>query len=140
MIICIDTNVLVQARARTHAYHPILDAWVNGRYQLAVSTAILLEYEEVMTRLSGKTSWLKFSRLMDLVELTNAGVIRITPSYQFHVITEDRDDNQFCDCAIAANADYLITEDRHFAPLANAGYKPQPIKPQEFLNRHPYNP
>ncbi len=135
MTVCIDTNVLLQARARGHAFFPILDAWIAGRYSIAVSTGILLEYEEVMTRLSGKATWLQFARLMDLVELTTFDVIRVTPSYQFRVIAEDPDDNIFTDCAITAGADYLITEDRHFLPLANAGYKPQPIKPQEFIVR-----
>lgn len=46
------------------------------------------------------------------------------------------DDNAFTDCAIAAHADYVITEDRHFAPLANAGYKPQPITPEAFIERY----
>jgi putative PIN family toxin of toxin-antitoxin system len=134
MRICIDTNVLVQARARRHAFFPILDAWVAGRYALAVSTGILLEYEEVLTRLSGKSAWLKFARLLDLVELTNSGVVRVTPSFRFHVIDEDPDDNLFTDCAITAGAQYLITEDRHFLPLASAGYLPDPIKPQDFID------
>jgi predicted nucleic acid-binding protein len=37
------------------------------------------------------------------------------------------------DCAIAANADFIITNDSDYAPLANAGYKPQPISPEEFM-------
>jgi uncharacterized protein len=135
MTVCIDTNVLVQARAREHRFYPILNAWVSGRYRIAVSTGILLEYEEVITRLSGRAAWHKFARLIDLVELTTSGVVRVTPSYRFHVISEDPDDNHFCDCAITADADHLITEDRHFQPLSNSGYKPQPIKPNEFINR-----
>jgi hypothetical protein len=35
--------------------------------------------------------------------------------------------------AITAQADYLLTEDAHFAPLADAGYKPQPVSPQRFI-------
>jgi len=135
MTVCIDTNVLVQARARGHAFFPILDAWVAGRYALAVSTGILLEYEEVMTRLAGKPAWLKFARLLELVELTTCGVVRVTPSYRFHVISEDPDDNLFTDCAITAGAEYLITEDRHFLPLEGAGYVPRPIKPQDFIGQ-----
>jgi len=135
MTVCIDTNVLLQARARGHPFFPIVDAWVAGRYAIAVSTGILLEYEEVMTRMSGKATWLKFARLMDLVELTTSGVRRVTPSYRFHVIGNDPDDNLFTDCTITADAEYLITEDRHFLPLANAGFKPQPIKPQDFIDR-----
>ena len=53
MIVCIDTNTLVQALAAGHAFRPIMDAWVSGRITLAVTTPILLEYEEVITRMSG---------------------------------------------------------------------------------------
>ena len=136
MIVCIDTNVLVQARARGHPFHPILDAWVNGRYAIAISTGVLLEYEEVLTRLGGKPAWIKFARLLDLVELTHSGVLRVTPFYRFNVIGEDPDDNLFTDCAITAGAEFLITEDRHFLPLASAGYFPKPIGPQEFIDRY----
>jgi len=45
------------------------------------------------------------------------------------------EDNAFIDCAIAVNADFVVTEDKHFAPLANAGYKPQPIHPDGFIER-----
>ena len=75
------------------------------------------------------------ARLMDLAELTSGNLVRVTPSFQFHVVTDDPDDNIFADCAITAGADYLITEDRHFARLGNAGYKTQPIKPREFIAR-----
>ena len=53
----------------------------------------------------------------------------------FHTITGDPDDDAFADCAIAAEADYLITSDHHFAPLKGSGYKPQPITPEEFIRR-----
>lgn len=29
-----------------------------------------------------------------------------------------------------------VTEDHHFAPLATAGYHPQPITPAEFISKH----
>ena len=70
---------------------------------------------------------------MDLAELTSGNLLRVTPSFHFQVVTMDPDDNIFTDCAIAADADYLITEEAHFAPLADAGYKPRPISPQGFI-------
>ena len=70
MIVCLDTNTVVQALAQHHPFHPILDAWVAGHLTWAVSTPILLEYEEVLTRLSGPARWRKLARLMDLAELT----------------------------------------------------------------------
>lgn len=70
---------------------------------------------------------------MDLAELTSANLLRVTPSFQFRVVTADPDDNIFTDCAITADAEYLLTEDSHFAPLADAGYKPRPLSPQQFI-------
>jgi predicted nucleic acid-binding protein len=34
------------------------------------------------------------------------------------LIGRDADDNKYCDCAIAGQAHYLVTEDRHFDVLA----------------------
>ena len=135
MIVCLDTNTVVQALAEGHPFHPILDAWVAGRITWAVSTEVLLEYEEVLTRLSGPGRWRKLARLMDLAELTGGNLLRVTPSFHFNIIATDPDDNIFADCAVTAGADYLITEDQHFAALRNAGYKPQPITPGEFISR-----
>jgi putative PIN family toxin of toxin-antitoxin system len=136
MIVCLDTNIVVQALAEGHQFHPILDAWVEGRIVWAVSTEVLLEYEEVITRMSGPARWRKLARLMDLADLTSGNLFRITPSFHFQIITADADDNIFTDCAVTAGADYLITEDSHFAPLRTAGYKTQPIAPNEFIARH----
>ena len=135
MILCLDTNTVVQALAQQHPFHPILEAWVGGQVTWAVSTPILLEYEEVLTRLSGPARWRKLARLMDLAELTSDNLSRVTPSFHFNVVAADPEDNIFSDCAITAGADFLITEDRDFAPLAEAGYKVQPISPQDFIAR-----
>ena len=136
MIVCIDTNTVVQALAEGHPFHPILDSWIQGRVAWAVSTEVLLEYEEVITRMSGPARWRRLARLMDLADLTSGNLIRSTPSFHFQIITADADDNIFTDCAVTAGADYLITEDSHFAPLRTAGYKTQPITPNEFIARH----
>jgi putative PIN family toxin of toxin-antitoxin system len=134
MIVCLDTNTLVQGLAEGHPFHAILEAWVAGRITWAVSTEVLLEYEEVLTRLSGPARWRKLARLMDLVELSGGNLVRVTPSFRFNIITADPDDNIFADCAVAAGADFLITEDRHFAALETAGHKPRPITPGEFIS------
>lgn len=136
MMVCLDTNVLVQARATGHVFFPILNAWVAGKFGLAVSTPILLEYEEVIARMTGRESWRKFARLMDYVELTTGMLHRVTPQYHFQVISNDPDDNIFTDCAITAGADFMVTEDRHFDPLATAGYHPKPISPALFMEKY----
>ena len=135
MTVCIDTNTLLQGRVPAHRYFPILDGIVAGRLAWAVSNRVLTEYAEILTRMSGPGAWASLSRLIDLID-ASGNLISISPHFQFRIIGDDPDDNGFTDCAIAAHADCVITEDRHFAPLANAGYKPQPITPQAFIERY----
>jgi predicted nucleic acid-binding protein len=53
----------------------------------------------------------------------------------FRTISADRDDDKFADCAITVNADFIITRDVHFRPLIGSGYRPQPIRPEIFMER-----
>lgn len=39
--------------------------------------------------------------------------------FSFGLITVDADDNKFVDCAIVANAHFIVTEDKHFNVLKN---------------------
>jgi predicted nucleic acid-binding protein len=39
------------------------------------------------------------------------------------------------DRAIAAEADWVVTEDRHLDVLKNSAHKPQPIPPEEFIRQ-----
>ena len=136
MIVCIDTNVLLQAAKFGHPFHAIFEGWFRREFVWAVSNDISLEYEEMLIRQSGKERWLQFSRVLDLAEAKGDLILYVRPSFQFQVITADPDDNKFSDCAITAAADYVITEDAHFEVLRNAGYKPKPITPDEFIQKH----
>ncbi len=37
--------------------------------------------------------------------------------YKWQLITKDPDDNKYVDCAIATNAHYIISDDKHFKVL-----------------------
>ena len=37
--------------------------------------------------------------------------------FRFNLIDKDKDDNKFVDCAIAANASFIVSEDSHFKRL-----------------------
>ncbi len=45
---------------------------------------------------------------------SRSNVQQIHPSYRWDLISADPDDNQFVDCAVAANAHAVVTENRHF--------------------------
>jgi len=136
MTVCLDTNVFLQIFGRRQPFYPILRALLDGRLALAVSTEILLEYEEVTIRLAGAARWQDVRTLLELLAQLHGNILRIEPHYRFSVIGDDPDDNKFCDCAIVADASFVVTEDNHFASLASAGYKPKPISPQDFIRLH----
>jgi len=113
-----DTNVLLVAIARKSKYRPIFDAFLQERFILCISTDILFEYEEIIGIHLGKTV---ASNLVQLIE--NANNIIFTHNYfKWQLINVDPDDNKFVDCAVAANARFIISEDNHFNILKQISF------------------
>jgi putative PIN family toxin of toxin-antitoxin system len=135
MRVCIDTNVLVQIFDSRAPFPEILDALISGRLTLLVSTNILLEYEEIVRREFGEARWRKVERLLRILEQLHGGIVQVSPKFRFGVVHDDDDDNKFTDCAIAGEAEFVVTYDRHFAPLRTEGYRTQPITPDEQRER-----
>jgi uncharacterized protein len=136
MTVVLDTNSLVQLFGQASPHAPLKRALLEGRLTLAVSTPMLLEYEEVICRQAGRARWEDVARMFTLVSLLHGTIREVTPAYRFRTIIADADDDAFADCAITANADYLITEDQHFNVLRGSGHRVQPITPAEFIRRH----
>jgi len=64
----------------------------------------------------------------------NRNIIFYIPEFKWNFITADPDDNKFVDCAIAANADYIITNDAHFNILKNIAFpKVNVLTLQQFI-------
>lgn len=102
---------------------------MNDRFTWVVSTEILLEYEEVVTERAGAARWSILERLLSI----SSNVMRVSPSYRFGLISADVDDNKFADCAVAANAEYIVTTDHHFQSMHGSGFKPQVVTPEQFM-------
>ena len=135
MTVVIDTNVALGMFNVQHANHAIFLAWAANRFAWAVSTEILLEYEEVIARQSGASRAARTFQMIDAVAAWRSNLRHITPHFRWRLITADPDDDKFADCAIAAEAEWIVTEDGHFEVLRNARHKPQPIAPREFIAR-----
>ncbi len=136
MLVVVDTNVMISAFARQSPIAPLFRAIAKGELRLAITSAIVLEYEEIAAERGGPAFAAKVMHWLSLVSASWGTIEQVHPSYQFRVISADPDDNKFVDCAITANADFIITRDTDYAPLVGSGYKPQPIKPEEFIARH----
>ncbi len=130
MRVVIDTNVLLISISTRSEYRPIFDALLDGKFELAISNEILSEYVEVLER---KTNAIVASNIAELL-LNTENVIRTEVFFQWELITEDEDDNKFIDCAIAANAKYLVSNDKHFRVLKGIEFpKVEVIRVEEFL-------
>lgn len=54
MRVVIDTNVLLASIPSKSKYRPIFEAYLQNKIQLVVTTAILLEYKEILDLYSKK--------------------------------------------------------------------------------------
>jgi uncharacterized protein len=130
MTVVLDTNVFLVIFPKHSPYYPIYNAILNNKINLAVSTEVLLEYEEQFALRYGNT--ITTSLIEGLTEKSNIKLY--SPSFRFNLIQADADDNKFVDCAITSNADYIVTNDKHFDILTKIDFpKIATITVQEFL-------
>jgi uncharacterized protein len=110
--VVLDTNVVVSAHLKSEGYERhVLDLVLAGKLQLAVSAAILTEYEEVLRRPRFCLTTRQVSRSLRLIR---AAARTVTPHRALN-IARDSADNRFLECAEAAKAGYLVTgNQRHF--------------------------
>lgn len=88
----------------------IFCTWKN---RLCVSNEILEEYVKILQRLTDNET----AEYVVKTILNSPFTELITPFYHFNLITADPDDNKFVDCAISANAHYIVTNDHHYDVL-----------------------
>ena len=86
---------------------------MNEEFDLCVTTDILIEYEEIIGRYLGKQL---ATNILQLIE-NSPNVKWVTSYYKWNLIKSDADDNKFVDCAIAADAKFLVSDDKHFKIL-----------------------
>ena len=128
--IVLDTNCLISSLSKKGQYYPVWKGLQTGQYILCVSTEILEEYAEVIAQ---KMSAQVASSVIHLL-LESSNVELINPYFSLHLIDADHDDNKFVDCDFAANATFIVSNDKHFDVLKVISF-PQLIvlKLKEFL-------
>ena len=113
MRVVIDTNCFLAIIPRMSPYRPIFDAYHRREFELAVTTDILQEYEEIFGQ---KMTPEIANNLLELID-RQPNTVFTQVFYRWNLIYRDPDDNKHVDCAIAAGADYIITNDGHFSDL-----------------------
>ena len=118
MRLVIDTNCLMVSIPKLSETRWLFDGMRSGIFEFGITTDILEEYEEVIGDYYSPS--LAHNVIEMLPNLQNS--LLVTPYYFWDLIVLDRDDNKFVDCAIACQADYIITHDRHFNELKKIAF------------------
>ena len=111
--IVLDTNCLISSLPKKGKYYQVWQDFFANKYILCYTNEILTEYEEILTQKLGQTIAQNIIKAI----IARPNTLKFDPHFQFQLITQDVDDNKFVDCAIVANAQYIVTEDRHYNVL-----------------------
>lgn len=117
MKVVFDTNIYISAfvipggNAEKAYFHAI-----DGDFELCTSVAILTE---LARKLDEKFGWEKQKIAQLITSISNMTVVfKTTPWLK---VVSDDPDNRILECAIKAEADFLVTGDKHLLKLRNYG-------------------
>ena len=130
--IILDTNILVAAfRSRRGAANLLLDKLNDSRWQVNVSTPLLLEYEDVLKRPEMKDFVLESD-----VDVFLDGLCTIAEHqnifYLWRLLAKDPNDAFILELAVRAGADFIITYNKKDF-LAAESFGVKLATPKEFL-------
>jgi putative PIN family toxin of toxin-antitoxin system len=127
-----DTNVVASASFWRGAPFDCLAAWAQGRCVAVVSSTLLAEYHETVEEL--RLDYPKLKCVEWVAALTEAAEL-VFPVERASGATADPDDEMILECALAAEADFIVSGDKkHLLVLQQ--YQGIPIvSPAEFLRQ-----
>lgn len=130
--IVLDTNGLISSLSRRGNYYSVWKSFQEGKYILCLSNDIIEEYAEIIGRLMSP----QIADHVIALLLKSNNVELIYPTFRLGLIHADPDDNKFVDCAFAANATYIVSDDSHFDILKSIKFpKIMVLTLREFLGK-----
>jgi uncharacterized protein len=129
--VVLDTNCFISCVGKKSPYRPVFDAYINGKFILCVSHEILLEYEEVFSRIWGPSVAVNLLGLMG----SSLNTLLHDVHFNFGLVEKDADDNKFVDAYIASGADILVSNDREVLKLTKNEYPTiRVLKIEQFMD------
>ena len=116
--VVLDTNCLLASLSSKSENFRVWKDFQEGKYTLCVSNEILEEYQEIIAKKA--TPSIAQNVIKAIVESDH--VEFIDPHFHVYAIFADPDDNKFVDCAFAANAAFIVSEDSHFDALKTLAF------------------
>ena len=127
-----DTNIVISALLWHGAPRHLLHLAHSSAVQLYTSLPLLFELDEVLRREKFRVRLLEAQATADDLVLGYAALsILVEPPVIAPVVLSDPDDDNVLACALAANADVVVSGDRHL--LQMGAYSVIPILPADVL-------
>ena len=128
--VVLDTNCLLASLSSKSENFRVWKDFQEGKFTLCVSNDILEEYQEIIAKKA--TPSVAQNVIRAIIESDH--VEFIDPHFHVYAIFADPDDNKFVDCAFAANAAFIVSEDSHFDVLKTLAFpKILVVKLESFL-------
>ena len=134
MKVVFDTNVVASATFWRGAPFDCLAAWVQRRFEIVVSPALLAEYHETIEAL--RQTYPNRPSVAWAEALTDAATL-VFPVERARRATPDPDDEMILECALAAEVNVIVSGDKkHLLSLRR--FRGIPIlSPSDFLRSLP---
>lgn len=132
MKVVIDTNVLVTAlRSRRGASYRLVSLLQSGRFSIAISVPLIVEYEDVLRR--GKLPAIISEKdISDFIDFLCYAGDRQDIFFLWRPFLPDPSDDLVLEVAVAAGCDAIISYNkRHFPNIEKFGLRV--LDPKEFL-------
>lgn len=130
--IAVDTNVLVAGlRSRRGASFRLLQKLKDPRWELNLSLALVLEYEEILKREAGALN-LSPQHVDDLVDGLCAITVKHESTPLWRPVARDPEDDFLIELAVQARADYVVTHNKRDLQAAER-FGIMVVSPKEFL-------
>jgi putative PIN family toxin of toxin-antitoxin system len=127
--VVLDTNVYISAILFGGRCEEILKLAAQKLFEVVISKAIL---DEIKSVLREKFYW-KDEQIAEVVKYIKEISSVVNPGISLNIIKEDPADNRIIECAVASNASYVVTGDKHHL-LPIKEYKGiKIVSPGEFL-------
>ncbi len=125
----VDTNVLFEGLTHVGPAAQVIDAWVAGDFQPCVSTALALEYQDVLGR---KLSPARGERVHKALQALLARAQYVPIWFSRRPASPDPGDDHVVDCVVNSRSVLITSNIRDFREPARVfGFVA--LRPSEFL-------
>lgn len=130
--VVLDANILISAILFGGPPRKCLELAIEGKIELFTSKEIIAELTGVLKR---EKFGIQEENLHYIVTALESITNLVTPKQRFNIVEKDPEDNKFIECAIEADADFIVSGDKHLLEISEF-QKIKILKPTNFLKNY----